>query len=480
MAELGTVMLPPSPAILIVEPENEEDEEEFHSADESHPKDISEDESLFPTKTRVDSPSPLDPSEPQLTREEAIPKIAELVDFYFGDENFGQDRFLRTKAREDVEGWISFELITSFKRMRKLSEDPQVLIEGVQLATTVVLDDSLTKIKRKHKLPITPKEALYLTAVLENLPKGSTAASVSQMCSDLGFTPTEGLTVYDQQAPLKNPVETLDLTLKLVAEECKTRGSKIRPHPAFDPDAIKPRPSSTMALVIYGSADQCDAACTAISSKRDDWRAGILAAPLCRKDKKARRKKKKGVAPFDSDYSGMSNTEDSAQSDSGDRHSDNRPWPVPPKPLPSCGVRGRQLSRSPLSKAKAMDSPYSSPSQSPVNSPSPSRRNLFGSPRDSRDSPGRPRRFLGEKSLSTGSGPGTPNGRVSPDPRGGGWRARSASPSWRSRLEPKSLLPRSESPGLRDTNKSVTRMPTGPDGSGGFSVGRGRPLSKEV
>jgi hypothetical protein len=58
------------------------------------------------------SPLPLD-------RPALIEKMTRMIDFYFGEENFSKDRFLRTKARETPEGWIPVPLILSFKRVRK-------------------------------------------------------------------------------------------------------------------------------------------------------------------------------------------------------------------------------------------------------------------------------------------------------------------------------------------------------------------------
>lgn len=61
-------------------------------------------------------------------------------------------------------------------------------------------------------------------------------------------------------------------TRRLVEEECKS--SKVKPHPAFDPDhSIKPKSKSTttpttpIALVTFNSVDRCNDACTSLSGK---------------------------------------------------------------------------------------------------------------------------------------------------------------------------------------------------------------------
>ncbi|KAI9226836.1 MAG: hypothetical protein DHS80DRAFT_879, partial [Piptocephalis tieghemiana] len=54
----------------------------------------------------------------RLPAEEQKPLILKQVEFYFGDSNYVQDKFLQREAAED-HGWVSIEKIASFKRMRQ-------------------------------------------------------------------------------------------------------------------------------------------------------------------------------------------------------------------------------------------------------------------------------------------------------------------------------------------------------------------------
>lgn len=417
-----------SPVVAITVVDDEEDEEIFHSAEDT------------PDESGHDAPAP------PLSREDQVTAITSLIDFYFGDENFARDRFLRTKAREDPEGWLKIELIASFKRVRKLTgeltADQSVLIESARESEVVVFDEANGKIKRKHALPINPREALYFTAVIENLPADATVEAVETLCTEAGFKPDKVLIAINPRAKIDVTADTR----QLVEEECKS--SKVKPHPMFDPDSVmaRPKPTAPIALVTFNSVDRCGDACGSLSGTRGDWRTGVLAAPLCKKDKRARRKKKRnGEENGWSDYSGTEGSDASAMSDA------ERGMPRPPRPLASCSPRqGRAMAaRSPLGRENVREY-HSSPNHSPMNSPSPNRRRDLRRPRP---------QLLDSKS---------------PGPGGDKWRARSASPSWRP-----SIVPRSESPSMRGFD-GVKRMPLGPDGSPGFSRGRGKPLSKEI
>ena len=43
-------------------------------------------------------------------QEAVLGRLLKQIDFYFGDENYARDRFLRSKAREDPGGWIRLEV----------------------------------------------------------------------------------------------------------------------------------------------------------------------------------------------------------------------------------------------------------------------------------------------------------------------------------------------------------------------------------
>ena len=83
------------------------------------------------------------------------------------------------------------QLIASFKRVRKLTDDHSVLVESARASEVVVFDEANGKIKRKHPLPVNPRELLYFTAVLENLAADATVEAVTTLCTQAGFEPNK-------------------------------------------------------------------------------------------------------------------------------------------------------------------------------------------------------------------------------------------------------------------------------------------------
>ena len=59
-------------------------------------------------------------------------KIKQQVEFYFSDSNYPRDRFLRSKAGENEEGWIDLSVIATFARMKALTTDSEEIIKAVK------------------------------------------------------------------------------------------------------------------------------------------------------------------------------------------------------------------------------------------------------------------------------------------------------------------------------------------------------------
>lgn len=50
-----------------------------------------------------------------------LPQAKELLEFYFGNSNLLKDRFMRHKIETTEGGWISFELLATFKKLRNMT-----------------------------------------------------------------------------------------------------------------------------------------------------------------------------------------------------------------------------------------------------------------------------------------------------------------------------------------------------------------------
>jgi hypothetical protein len=83
-----------------------------------------------------------------------VERVRSLVDFYFGDANFSKDQFLRKHASSDPlgEGWVGVGLVCSFKKMKMLTTDASIVLDGMRKSEIVVLNASEDKIRRKERM----------------------------------------------------------------------------------------------------------------------------------------------------------------------------------------------------------------------------------------------------------------------------------------------------------------------------------------
>jgi len=126
-------------------------------------------------------------NEKDINYEELKKKIKEQMEFYFSDSNFPRDKFLRAEAAKDQEGFVQLEKIASFKRMKNLSED-------LELIATSIGDSELVKVQKTKEgkfliKRITPmpeedtliKRSVYVKGI--TLPEHSTIEAITNLFS---------------------------------------------------------------------------------------------------------------------------------------------------------------------------------------------------------------------------------------------------------------------------------------------------------
>ena len=92
--------------------------------------------------------------DPEQLRVQTAEKAFSLVEFYFGDDNYSKDQFLRKQASQDAtaQGWIPVDVITSFKKMKKVTESREVVLEAMKKSALVVLSEDTTLVRRAEPL----------------------------------------------------------------------------------------------------------------------------------------------------------------------------------------------------------------------------------------------------------------------------------------------------------------------------------------
>jgi len=111
-------------------------------------------------------------------------RVKKQVEFYFGDSNLPQDKFLRGKCEESAEGWVDLVVITTFSRMRSITNDVSVIIEALSDSTVVELSEDSARIRRREPLPESADNAPR-TMYVSGIPASATLEAIESFMSNL-------------------------------------------------------------------------------------------------------------------------------------------------------------------------------------------------------------------------------------------------------------------------------------------------------
>lgn len=118
--------------------------------------------------------------ETNFTPQEA--EIIRQVEYYFGESNLRRDKFLLGKIAENEEGWVPISVLTTFHRLKALSEDAAFIAETVEKSVNglVQVSEDKQKIRRHPENPLPEfneerrKELQGRTAYAKGFPLDST------------------------------------------------------------------------------------------------------------------------------------------------------------------------------------------------------------------------------------------------------------------------------------------------------------------
>eukprot|EP00050_Salpingoeca_kvevrii_P006665 m.290797 g.290797 ORF g.290797 m.290797 type:complete len:536 (-) comp12363_c0_seq1:249-1856(-) len=434
-----------------------------------------------PGEVRAPTPAPV-PIE-QLNDEEKETLYARIVkqtEFYFGDASYPKDKFLLKHARADPEGFISIEVFSRFKKMKKLAYEWPTVADAVKNSDVVLLSKDKTKLKRRHPIPRDPEDALCRTIVIEGIAESTTEEQLRAVCAPLGRI---------HQIRFVKPTDSLpdDVRLYCVGDEVDHTRTL---HPALKD------PTGMVALIEYEFRDLANKAIDFFTTDKV-WRGKIRVSMLHRKPKAKKepvrgedgelkkRRKRRGRGSRRG-REGGDETDGASTADEASRTAS----PIPLDTVPLQRSRTNSLERnayhsrlspggdmrprcSSLDTAKWKRSPLGGGSRSQRGSPAPGEsRSVTNSPMTGRRTPntsGMPSSRLAHHSDARSSSP-TPMRSDSPC-----WRSppsQGAAGGSNSNAGSRCASPRPMTP----SRDAVARMPHGPDGSRGFGAGRGRPV----
>ncbi|XP_054168010.1 lupus La protein homolog A-like [Oppia nitens] len=121
-------------------------------------------------------------------------KIIQQIEYYFSDINLSKDKFMKDLLNKD-DGWVSFEILLTFKRLKSLTEDVKVIIQSLRKSSTNLLQisDCETKLRRSLDKPLPEFNEQYIeelnerTLHLKGFPTDSQLDDIMDFCRKYGF-----------------------------------------------------------------------------------------------------------------------------------------------------------------------------------------------------------------------------------------------------------------------------------------------------
>jgi len=180
-------------------------------------------------------------------------KIVTQVEYYFSDENLVKDSFLMQRINRDKRGYVDLKLISSFKKMKKLTRDVDVVAAALQTSKKLEVNKTGTMVRRVAPLPMTKEEAAALkTVVAVNFVDSGNLAERFGSCG----------TVTRVRVVQKNDVVPSDVR-KHVRRSLDDGG----------------RAATAIAFIEYDDNKSAQSACESLTDS-SDWRHGLHVSML--------------------------------------------------------------------------------------------------------------------------------------------------------------------------------------------------------
>ncbi|KAG7159207.1 la-related protein 6-like [Homarus americanus] len=137
---------PPMPIINIDQTELAEDALHLHkqtTVTSVTRSDSSEDVDDSPAEKDVEVLAPV-----VLPSQDVCRRILELVEYYLSEHNLVKDMFLLKHVTKHHEGYVSIKLLTSYKKVKRLTKDWRVVAHALKASKTLEINENKTKVRR--------------------------------------------------------------------------------------------------------------------------------------------------------------------------------------------------------------------------------------------------------------------------------------------------------------------------------------------
>jgi lupus La protein len=111
--------------------------------------------------------------------------LRKQIEFYFSDSNFPNDKFLKTQAASNPEGFVPISTIASFKKVASLSSDVSVIAQALEGSEIITLSDDKTQVRRSQPLP-EDDPTLSRSIYVKRFPETSTIDDIKAFFAPFG------------------------------------------------------------------------------------------------------------------------------------------------------------------------------------------------------------------------------------------------------------------------------------------------------
>ncbi|XP_065052019.1 la-related protein 7-like [Rhopilema esculentum] len=107
--------------------------------------------------------------EKRMRKKRLLKNLQNQIEFYLGDANLRHDKFLNSKIAKETEGFVSIDLIASFKEVKKISENLKLIVKAIKNSPLLEMNEECTLVRRRTPLP-KQEDAETRTVYVERLP----------------------------------------------------------------------------------------------------------------------------------------------------------------------------------------------------------------------------------------------------------------------------------------------------------------------
>ncbi|XP_010930389.1 la-related protein 6C isoform X2 [Elaeis guineensis] len=184
---------------------------------------------------------------------DVIQKIVKQVEYQFSDTNLVASDFLIKIMNKDPEGYVPMSVIASWKKIKSLGANNQMLIKALRTSTKLVVSEDGKKVRRKQPFTERDKEELQSrTVVVENLPEDYSRQNLEKIFSVAGSV--KNIRICHPQEPNSAKSSKTDVLIS----------------------------NKLHALVEYETVEQAEKAVEKLNDERN-WRKGLRVRTMSRR-----------------------------------------------------------------------------------------------------------------------------------------------------------------------------------------------------